>query len=160
MKMDNSVKMIQETRYRCCPRIDWIQTWSKLAKKTAEETPQCTCFYKVHFASGDIKEIPISDFDPTTLNRRVVISYDGRYVFSTNYHKGIKQIDIDTGKVLWKYPIKHMFALWATEKSLLCLHKDYCPELMRISLESKESVEKIRVEGGVDCTDTAWLHLM
>lgn len=124
-----------------------IITKIRLYAKRIDSTGVIEYYYTVTFLDASTKTILNSWFDPVLQNDDIVISCDGKYIFSPNYEKGVAQISIETGQIEYVYQAKHAFCILTTASSLICLHREYRRRLVRYSLTSHQEIESITATG-------------
>lgn len=147
MEPTDQLVLIQETVYDGHPKVNCVQLWARRNEVATDRAKKYTHYYQVHFRDGPSKNIENKSFDPVAQNSPIILSCDDAYLFSPHYEKGITQIDLETGEPECLYAVKHMCSVWATSASLLCIHGEYRPQLVRYEIGAAQPAEKIRVAG-------------
>lgn len=103
--------------------------------------------FKIYYANGHCIDVAWKNYDPIYLRSEICISFDGKYLYIPDYDRGVFVVDIQSGIVISRYNIKHVISMLITGSSLLCMHREYKRELVRIDLKKNQKVESCRAIG-------------
>ena len=139
-------RMVSETVYHAHPSVAKVQLWVK-SERDANGNLTRNNIFSIVYKDGEEKRVLWKNYDPKFYRAATCVSHDGDLLFLPDYEKGIQILEIGTCSVKMRVQTKHIFSVWVTESSLLCLHKESNREIVRIDYHSGEIQEKVRAAG-------------
>lgn len=146
VKNNDGFRLFSETIYRFHPTVQSVQLWVKSEKDENGELTRYNLFCITH-KKGTVQKVTWTNYDPKYYRARICVSYDGQILFIPDYKKGIFAINIAENIVINRYSLKHIFSIWATDTSLLCLHRESKRSLARINLKTGNVEEAVQASG-------------
>ena len=141
-------RLIAETHYRRHPTVKKVELWSKGERDENGKLTRHNLFY-IFYHDKSIQRVTWDNFNPKYYRAAISVSYDGKYLFLPDYEKGIVAIEITTNSVFAHYSkLKHIFSIWVTDTSLLCLHKENNRVLTRLNYRT-DKVEETKKSNGL-----------
>ena len=139
-------RLISETSYQFHPTVKKAELWSKGERDKNGKLTRYNLFC-IAYHDNKVKQVSWKNYNPQYYRSAICISYDGQLLFLPDYEKGIIAIEISTSCIFARYNIKHVFSIWVTENSLLCLHKENNRMLTRLNYRSNTIVEDKKSNG-------------
>lgn len=136
-------KTIAEQAFPSCPAVKKV----RLFAKRGECTEKAQFYYTVYERDAPPKTFLNDYFDPQLQNGDILLSYDGKYIFSPHYERGVAQISTQTGQTEYVYPARHCFSLLVTASSLVCLHRESRRRLVCFSLAHHQETGSVTAAG-------------
>lgn len=139
-------RLFSETIYRLHPTVQKAQLW---VKSERDENGKLTRYnlFCITYKNGEVQNVTWKNYNPKYYCACICISYDGQLLFLPDYEKGIFVIKIDENTVINRYNLRHIFSIWATDTSLLCLHRESKRLLTRIAFGKEMVEEAVKSDG-------------
>lgn len=146
VKNADGFRLFSETIYRLHPTVQKAQLWVKSERDKNGKLTRYNLFC-IAYKDGKIQNVTWKDYSPKYYGTCICISCDGQLLFLPDYEKGVFVIKISENSVINRYNLKHIFSIWSTDTSLLCLHRESKRLLTRIVLGTDKVEEAVKSDG-------------
>ena len=146
IKNADGFRLLSETTYMFHPAVKKVELWVKGERSENGKLTRYNMFC-ITYQNNSVSNVIWKNFDPKYYRMPVCVSYDGRLLFLPDYEKGITVIEISTNSERHKYNLKHIFSIWATDTSLLCLHRESNRVITRLDFKTNEVKENVEADG-------------